>query len=465
MRYALILTVLCLIVACNTYQPLPTVSQEEASFKTQIIPPSPQVETGDPGAGFWYLSEGDYIGSGVPFEFMAKRFEGEPDTVLFREGDNANLPYGLTAFTAPNGVQVVSGNCFTCHAGEINGELVLGLGNSFSDYRESLSGISRMMNFGMRVKYNKNSPEMAAFEDFGRYFKATAAVIQTNQPGINPAFRLAEGCMRHRDPSDLTYVEEPQWDMIDYTIATDVPPLWHVRKKNALYYNGIGRGDFTKLLFQASVLGIPDSSAARLAITNFQDVLAWLEYLEPPSYPWPIEEALARQGQFLFEEHCSGCHGTYGEEETYPNKLVHVSVVKTDPLYATYAAESGIVEWYNNSWFAQSEPRSYFEPNIAYMAPPLDGIWATAPYLHNGAVPTLEDLLNSPQRPAIWSRTGESTDYDTERVGWLYTTPEDADGEWTYDTALPGYSNVGHHFGDKLTTDERSAVIEYLKSL
>lgn len=452
-------------IACNSYRDLPS-PDSRGDWKTKVIPPSPQDFNGDPEAGLRYLTEGDYIGSGVPYAFVAKRLSGKPDTVFEREGVNANINYAATVFRAPNGMEVVNGNCFTCHAGEINGSILPGLGNSFSDYQKNLSPMAKVMNLGMRMKYKKNSDERAAFRDFGQYFRAMAPYIQTNQPGANPAFRLAEACMRHRDPVDLTYQSAPRWDMSDYTIASDVPPLWHVRKKNALYYNGIGRGDFSKLLFQASVLGIPDSTAARHAVNNFHDVLAWLRSLEPPVYPGTIDANLASRGKLIFEEHCSGCHGTYGEEETYPNKLVNLQVVKTDPLYANYAFESGIVEWYNSSWFAQTTPRSYFEPELGYVAPPLDGIWATAPYLHNGSVPTLEDLLHSPQRPDQWTRSGDSRDYDHQKVGWQYATDStDKKAKWTYDTSLPGYSNAGHTFGDKLTSEEREAVIEYLKTL
>jgi hypothetical protein len=134
-------------------------------------------------------------------------------------------------------------------------------------------------------------------------------------------------------------------------------------------------------------------------------------------------------------------------------------------MYAQYAVNSGIVEWYNNSWFANSYPKSWFEPNMGYVAPPLDGVWATAPYLHNGSVPTLEDLLQSKQRPTYWSRSGKSTDYDYQKVGWHYQTVQDAKGDWTFDTTLPSYGNQGHYFGDKFSKEERTAVIEYLKTL
>lgn len=462
MRFLFALFALLAIVACNTYQPLPAVTSE-AEWKTKVIPATPQQNDGDPDQGFAYLVGGDYIGSGIPYEFYRKRLPGKPDTVLRRGGMNATIPYDFTAFIAPNGEKVVNGNCLTCHASQFNGEVVVGLGNSFSDYRQKLKPMANMINLGMNLNYKKSDPEYQAFEDFGNFFREMAPHIETNQFGANPAFRLAEACMRHRDPDDLTYVKDPLYEMWDYNLATDVPPLWNVGKKNALYYNGIGRGDFTKLLFQASVLGIPDSTAARQAVTNFEDVLAWLRTLEPPAYPHAVDAEQVAQGRTLFTEHCSGCHGTYGAEETYPNKVVHLDLIQTDSLYANYIANSGIVDWYNRSWFAQSEPKSYFEPTRGYVAPPLDGVWITAPYLHNGSVPTLYQMLNSKARPAVWTRSGESDDYDFERVGWRYST--ELRNDYTFDTSVPGYGNRGHYFGDKLQEDERWAVIEYLKTL
>ncbi|MCB0635523.1 MAG: c-type cytochrome [Lewinella sp.] len=463
-RAVLIFLCLALVVACGSLPDF-SIAEEAPGWRTQRIPPTPQQNDGDAEAGWTYITTGGYVGSGMPYDFYVTKAGVTTDSVLNRPGLNARVPYGVTVFEAPNGVTVANGNCFTCHAGELMGEVVPGLGNSFSDYQANLNLMARGMNIAMLMQYDRQSFEYEAFEDFGRYFRDMSPLIRTNQPGVNPAFRLAEACMRHRDPEDLTYRDTPGWRMSAYTIATDTPPLWHVGKKHALYYTGMGRGDFTKLLFQASVLGIPDSTAARQAIHGFRDVLAWLRQLQPPSYPKNVEKILAEEGKLIFEENCSGCHGTYGETETYPNKLVSLEVIKTDSLYAQYTYQSGIVDWYNGSWFAQTEPRSYFEPSLGYVAPPLDGIWASAPYLHNGSVPTLEDLLNSVQRPTYWQRSGDSIDYDFEKVGWKYESGDRLRGDWVYDTTLPGYSNVGHYFGDKLTNAERRAVVEYLKTL
>jgi hypothetical protein len=109
-----------------------------------------------------------------------------------------------------------------------------------------------------------------------------------------------------------------------------------------------------------------------------------------------------------------------------------------------------------------------------YQAPPLDGVWATAPYFHNGSVPTLYHVLNSKTRPRIFTRSFQTNeaDYDKKQVGWqvriLDETPKNGtvfDRRKIYDTTQPGRGNMGHTFGDDLTDEQRWAVIEYLKTL
>lgn len=443
---------------CIRYQGLPDAGGP-TDWSVQTLPPSAQDWSGDPEAGFDYLIYGDYIGTGVPYAFLEKRTGNYRDTVLNRTGNSGKFPFNYNTFTAFNGVEVVAGNCFSCHAGVLNGRVIPGLGSAQSDFTQNLTPIATLTNVLVRMKFGKQSPERAAFEDFGFFYKRIGPRVQTPMPGVNPAFRLEEACVSYRNPQDLTRKRQENFQTPSWTLASDVPPLWNVDKKNALYYNGMGRGDFAKLLMQAAVLGIPDSAAAREVLPHFRDVLAWAAQLDPPAFPQPVDGELAAQGKDLFEDNCAKCHGTYGQTGEYPNKLVSLDIVGTDPYYARYfSSVSGLADWYNRSWFGTSKPGSALEPLDGYVAPPLDGIWATAPYLHNGSVPTLEELLDSPRRPALWSNTGE---YDYEKLGWKYHPS----GKSKYNTLLRGYSNQGHTFGDRLTAEERKAVLEYLKTL
>jgi mono/diheme cytochrome c family protein len=103
-------------------------------------------------------------------------------------------------------------------------------------------------------------------------------------------------------------------------------------------------------------------------------------------------------------------------------------------------------------------------PLFAYKARPLDGVWATAPFLHNGSVPTLYDLLRSPaDRPKTFN-TG-TRNYDTAKAG--YVTDASAPGNgFTFTASGNGNSNEGHDYNvGNMTEPERLALLEYLKSL
>jgi len=109
------------------------------------------------------------------------------------------------------------------------------------------------------------------------------------------------------------------------------------------------------------------------------------------------------------------------------------------------------------------EPNTAQNPSaelMAYKARPLNGIWASSPYLHNGSVPTLYDLLLPPaERPKKFS-VGR-LEFDPKKVGYV------SDGEvpFVLDTSITGNSNRGHEYGIKLSPSERWALVEYLKTL
>ena len=97
----------------------------------------------------------------------------------------------------------------------------------------------------------------------------------------------------------------------------------------------------------------------------------------------------------------------------------------------------------------------------------LHGIWATAPYLHNGSVPNLWELLLPPEQRSPSFMVG-SRKYDAEKVGYVTTESPFKDGTLVVGAgAQPGNSNAGHEYPkDKdLTDDERKALLEYLKQL
>jgi len=276
--------------------------------------------------------------------------------------------------------------------------------------------------------------------------------------------------------------------------------------------------------------GKPDTFSSAARVKELHLLEEWAADLKPP--PWPqehlgqVDRAKAAEGELLFKAHCAGCHGGPDYRLTDPAEaeggrrflavsMVPLEVVKTDPKmlqnFATRTALTGryaeafggapqvpagkvllavvgnVVEndlkaldltpeqrkAYYGGRFAPdgtSILQGFAPPPLAYKAGPLAGVWATGPFLHNGSVPTIYDLLSpEAERPARF-HVG-STRYDPKKLGFISDAGEVPEAErsrlFLYDTSLPGNSNRGHAFpeGAPLTPEQRLAVIEYLKIL
>jgi len=428
------------------------------------IPPSKQRTGGNAAKGYDYLVNGDYIRSGIPFTAFAMTM-GKAPVRLQRKGINEKIPHDFTAVKASNGELVVAPNCLQCHAGVFEDQLVIGLGNSLVDFT-AVTGASTAR-FEMLERFLKASAPRQ-YEAAAPFLTATKAISPYLAPavaGVNTADRLAAVLAAHRDPQTFAWNATAQLAIPKEVVPTDTPPWWLLKKKNAMFYNGFGRGDFGRFLMASNLLTTNDTAESRAVDAHMPDVLAYIYSLEAPKYPRAIDRGLAARGRVLFEQRCSGCHGTYGEKESYPNLLIPQSIIGTDSmLHRSNYSNPQFVDWFNRSWFTQGDHPARLEPFNGYIAPPLDGIWVTAPYLHNGSVPTLEGVLDSKSRPAYWSRRFDKPEYDYEAVGWKFSRHANPD-RGVYNTRLPGYGAYGHTFGDALSREERKAVIEYLKTL
>ena len=220
-------------------------------------------------------------------------------------------------------------------------------------------------------------------------------------------------------------------------------------------------------LFTVGTLGVDPE----VAPDNVAAVKAALEFPErgyvPPPYPGPIDRSLALTGRAVFHARCSGCHGTYSEGTeqvrllTYPNRLVPLAAIGTDPVRSD-RTHGGYQEKFQRGPMGKLVAAA---ETSGYVPPALTSLWATAPYLHNGSVPTLWHLLHPESRPATFQVGGAKL--DLEKVGLGY--PEGY-VPWmapdVYDTSKPGHSNAGHDKQvDGLSEPEKSALLEYLKLL
>ncbi|MCH9683132.1 MAG: hypothetical protein K0V04_16985 [Deltaproteobacteria bacterium] len=438
----------------------------------------PQAEQaqGDVEAGYHALTHEGYVSCGIPYSLFSLAqpllggfADGEP--LPGREGNNADLPHNWTAHVTADGAEIVSLNCLECHAGKFNGELIVGLGKADADYTSNIGG-----GLGGIPVPDLPVPGIEQMARMAQRYQTLGPHIQTFTVGTNPADQVAAVLAAHHDPQTLEWFDEPQVALPDILLVVDTPPWWRVAKKNAMFYNGMARGDHRATMMFTSSLCTDSVAEAEQILTYFDDIRAYLASIEAPSYPFSIDGERAAQGQAVFERDCACCHGTYADDaadETYPNLLFPLDVVGTDPLMAEASAAYGLDDWFNASWYGQIGPLSPEDPFPGYVAPPLDGIWATAPFLHNGSVPSLELVLDSTQRPRWWRRLDyDSTHFDQAAVGWPWAelpyswddAPQD-ERRHVYDTTKLGHWNTGHTFGDHLTDAERQAVLEYLKTL
>lgn len=202
--------------------------------------------------------------------------------------------------------------------------------------------------------------------------------------------------------------------------------------------------------------------------------------LLPPPYPFGINQAKAKQGKALFEQQCARCHGAYERDAKglpvfRPPRWIALDRVKTDP-------DRLDVRTPELDRLIASNPLSDIlkltDRGRGYYAPRLEGIWARFPYLHNASVPNIEALLTSPeQRPAVFSLVdaGEEHRFSETLLGLTLPataqqaqrlqTQASAGARDVYDVSRPGHSNRGHDFGTSLSDEDKSALIEFLKTL
>lgn len=365
---------------------------------------------------------------------------------------NDGLPMGLRRSPRSDGRPGLAIDCMLCHGGSIGGTSYVGLGNSQLDLKGLFEDLARAD---------------------GQPLPPSFFTLNTAR-GTNNAGMLTVVLLSGRNAADLSPRRFPILTGA-WLPELDTPAWWILGPKRTKMYDGRTDARAARSNMQF-LLGDSAMTLERLQQLEptFRDIDAYLKSLAPPRYPFPIDARRAEAGRVVFEANCARCHGTYGPDPSYPNKVIPIDVVGTDP--ARLRGLSGpFLAHYNTTWLGSDYP--VVDPPVGYQAPPLLGLWATAPYLHNGSVPTLAHLLRSSDRPARYRRPPSTglEHYDPERVGWRFepvaaaaadlTELPPREPRWIVDTARFGLGRQGHTFGDALSDPDRQALIEYLKTL
>lgn len=279
----------------------------------------------------------------------------------------------------------------------------------------------------------------------------------------------------------------------DGSVGTaDYPSLWNQRPRAGmqLHWDGnntsvfernisasLGAGatpvtlDMPRMLRVANWIGSPNPrqpSTAEEVEQERSDPRPRPGELAVPKFPFAIKADLAARGGAVYAAHCASCHDWKGEQI---GRVVPLEKIGTDPARLhSYSRE--LAAGQNTLGAGQWWRFQHFRKTDGYANMPLDGLWARAPYLHNGSVPTLRDLLKAPKdRPPQFYRGDD--EYDPKDVGFrsdrdrcddgrrlfLYSTEPLRDGKPT------GNGNGGHTYGSGLSEAEKDALLEYLKTL
>jgi hypothetical protein len=247
---------------------------------------------------------------------------------------------------------------------------------------------------------------------------------------------------------------------VDQTIGNaDMIPIWNMKARQgmALHWDGLTTSLHESVL--SSALG-DGASRKSIALENLAREERWLADRPPPPYPFTIDRAAADRGRVLYERHCASCHAAGGART---GSVIPVEEVGTDrhrlDMWTPASATA-----YNR--FADGYPWDFqgFRKTNGYVAVPLDGVWLRAPYLHNGSVPSLEELLEPPERRRATFYRGYDL-YDPVRVGFVSDGDAARHAGKLYETQRPGNGNAGHVYGIQLSVAEKQALIEFLKTL
>jgi hypothetical protein len=427
---------------------------------------------------------------------------------MLYENDNSELPIGISRRIV-TGVERVWFNCAICHVGtyrlKLTDKPTLIYGAPANNLR-LYALLKFFLTISVDPKFNADdliaaidTPEVGGQLNFLDRLVYRYIVFPRVQDGLVElsrqfAFMARQGSSNYRTyydwgpgrvdtfnpyksiefnfPMDTDHITDTELNA-----SSDFPSIWeqHPRDGMHLHWDGNNTSVDERNLSAALGAGV---TPVTVDIASIKRVRAWIWDLPAPAFPLPaaIDRSKASRGRQLFAEYCAGCHGmetASGRYDYDTNRFPRLGQVEDWDQIGT---DRGRLESYTQN-FAAAQNMLYagypwrfahFRKTAGYANQPLDGIWARSPYLHNGSVPTLRDLLEAAgNRPAKWYRGSDL--FDTKKVGYRSDGYGSAvEDLFFYDTSVPGNSNSGHEgkeYGTELPAADKDAIVEYMKTL
>jgi mono/diheme cytochrome c family protein len=265
-------------------------------------------------------------------------------------------------------------------------------------------------------------------------------------PGRDDAFNLPK----------FILLQQP-WDSSIGT--TEFPALWQLADRDGMLLHASGEAKTAYAVSATSAFGIGAPPDAEFHERN-EWIVAFLRTLPAPKYPGTIDQARAARGQAIYTARCAACHSQGGART---GTAIPLTEIGTDPERARTWTDADARRM-NLLTASLGMAGAELQGAQGYVAKPLVGVWLLGPYLHNGSVPTLADLLSPPaSRPTVFYSGYDVL--DQERVGFVSTGAAAEATGFRTDTALRGNGNGGHIYGTDLAPEDRRDLIEFLKTL
>lgn len=439
---------------------------------------------------------------GTPDQFFAPQG-------LFKDPFNASnpLPAGLGTVNV-NGVDFTTLSCAGCHLGRVqkpDGTIIPLIGapnTTFNQFRTSVEKTvadpryfavfgdnAGTQTFKQKVlgRLTLITRSLGAFS-YGPHHPNPPDLNAVDKPGYLDAIGVAAASLLMPEflalaanPTDLAaqsaFAAAVQTVMPPKPSQVDIVSVWNQSKRSLAQWDGsIANPIYRNLGASVGVIGDPTA----VDYDNAAITAAFNENLPPPPYPFAVDDIAKTIGLGIYIDACESCHKD-NNATIYPASVIGTDVNRT--LTVPAAQRTRFIAALKA---ACKDPAKCTVPDDqiirdldatgrGYVAAPLDGIWARAPYLHNGSVPTLEHLLlPAASRPVAFTRG--SIRYDERKVGFAWdATAASEPNTHTFDTTESGASNAGHDkYISRLTGRPydfarspalRYALLEYLKTL